>query len=110
MRKTIKYKLDNFSKMLFFKDFILETIKNFLFSRDHQKSILSKSGNDANSRGRREGGQVLCVVMMQCVQKSTCDSYLNRPKRLQSFMTVENGLPGFHKRGVGLNKGMVKGS
>ena len=35
-----------------------------------------KSGNDANSKGRE--GHVFCVIMMQCVRKSICDSSLSK--------------------------------
>ena len=55
---------------------------SFFLSKRYSKSFLEnyrccqKSGNDGNSRGRR--GHSLCVIMIQCVRKSICDSPLSQ--------------------------------
>ena len=73
--KTIKYKLGSSSKMQFAFFCNMKTFKFFL----ENYQFCQKSGNDANSRGREEGGgavewgHVRCVIMTQCIRKSICD-------------------------------------
>ena len=75
INKTIKYKLDHSSKMQF-AIFYPKNILNFFLEN---YGFSQKSGNEANSRGRR--GHVLCVIMTHYLRKSICDSPVHNPNK-----------------------------
>ena len=64
---TIKYKLDNSSKMQFVVFYPKDTQIFFWKTIDFVKNLemMQIAGG---------GGPVFCVIMTQCVAKSTCDS------------------------------------